>query len=191
MKEKITLLDLLDLSGSDNADFALVCDALGANPTGIQLKQLCFGCMDRTGCDALIRCLPKLLSLKQLFIQSVVYGVRSEHLLCALRQNGSLQDVTVGPVDRTGEPLFDDRESRLVQSYCKRNEAIPTLVSKVYNEENDRDLCLLPTLFRAAKQVPRTAPNSMLIALLTTACDSLESKSGGKRFRPDHRALDF
>jgi hypothetical protein len=187
---KITSLDLLDMRGSNNADLTLVCDALGANPTAIQLQFLRFGNINTTGCDALIRSLPKLLYLKQLSVESVVPGVSSENLLCALRENGSLLGADIGPVQYTERPLFNERESRLVQSYCKRNEVIPTLVAKprlCHDGDNDdrTDLGLFPTLFAAAKQAPRTAPNHVLIGLLA-ARDSIGPSGGGERFFPDH-----
>ena len=182
--EKITSLDLLDMSGSDNADLASVIDAVGANPTGIQLQGLHFFDLSDTGWDSLIRCLPKLLYLKQLSINFVADRVSPENLLRALRQNGSLQDVDIGRIDAfTGDHLFNQRQSRLVQSYCKRNQAIPTMVGKPRLKEDDTsatDLCLFPTLFAAAKQARRTAPNVMLSGLLN-AGDSIGAKSGIKR----------
>jgi hypothetical protein len=177
---QIKSLDLLDLTSSNNTDLALVCDALGANPTGIQLQWFRFGGINSAGCDALIRCLPKMLHLKHLVIESVVYGLSSDNLLWALRQNGCLQTVAVGPVDRTGQPLFNKRESRRLQSYCKRNEAIPTLLAKPQlnsEDSNMTDLFLFPTLFGVAKQAP--APNSMLIGLLG-ARDSVGPNSSRK-----------
>ena len=181
----ITSYDLLDMSGSSNSDFAVVCDALGANPTAIQLQRLRFGRIDDIGCDALIRSLPKLLCLKQLVIDSVAQGGSSKNLLCALRRNGSLEDVVIGSVDRTEQPFFNEHESRLVQSYCRRNGTIPALAAKPrlhYDSDEiiaTTDLYLFPTLFAGAKQATRTAPNVMLIGLLA-ARDSIGANSDGK-----------
>jgi hypothetical protein len=175
---KITSLDLLDMTESDTTDLVLVCDALCANATGIRLQRFHVGSIDDTGCDALTRCLPQLLYLKQLSIESVasvVHGVNSR-LLRALHQNGSLHDI------HTGETVL--------QCSCMRNETIPILVAKPRlnddeNEDSDEtDLCLVPTLFGAAKQAPRTAPTVMLIGLLATR-DAVGPKSGGKRLCPD------
>jgi hypothetical protein len=85
----ITSLDLLDLRDLCNNDFALVCDALSANPTGIQTRRLCLGRIGTADCDTMLRCLPKLLYVKQLSIEDVDYGASHENLLHALRQNGS------------------------------------------------------------------------------------------------------
>jgi hypothetical protein len=123
-----------------------------------------------------------LLYLKQLSIEWPVDGVSSDILLRTLRQNGSLQDVAFGRVFRSYQHVFNQRQSRLAQSYCERNELIPTLVAKPRLDDDDRDktdLCLFPNLFTAAKQAPRTAPNLMLIGLLA-ALDSIGPKSGGK-----------
>ena len=179
---KITSLDCLDMSGSHNDDFAAVCDALGSNPTGIHLRRLCCGGIDTVGYDALIRCLPKLLFLKQLSIDFVVDRVSWKNLLPALRQNGSLEKVAVRQnCYFLGPPLFRE------QSYCKRNQAIPPMVAKPWLDAqagSATDLCLFPALFAAAKQAPRTAPTVMLSGLLN-AGGSVGAKCAGKRLHPD------
>lgn len=58
--------------------------------------------------------------------------------------------------------LFDEAESRRIQSYCRRNR-IPRLLQRLQIDNNDdeTDLWLLPKLFGAVKQ-----PNTILLGLL-------------------------
>ena len=76
---------------------------------------------------------------------------------------------------RDRDDFFNEAESCHIQSYCKRNEAIPILVAMVRldkgNDVDKTDLSLLPMLFQSAKQAPRAAPNAMLIGLLAARSD--------------------
>ena len=112
--------------------------------------------------------------------------VRSREFVDALRNNGSLQHVVIHP---TRHSNLNQAEWSLIQSYCRRNEAIPTLAANVRLDKDDdddkMDLSLLPTLFESAKQAPRTAPNAILIALWA-AGDSIGPRwQYGIRSRPD------
>ena len=106
-----------------------------------------------------------------------------------LRQNGSLQRVAMPPIyDDSDAPVYNVRETRLIQAYCKRNEATPTLFADHWHgndttDNNRVDLKLFPMLFSAAKQAPITAPNTMLIGLLA-AGDSIGPRQDRKRPRP-------
>lgn len=76
------------------------------------------------------------------------------------------------------EDFFGEAESRLIQSYCKRNGAIPILVANGWvgndtqNHKTDKttNLSLLPKLFGAANQALRTAPNAMLMGWSFCLC---------------------
>lgn len=108
----------------------------------------------------------------------------SRNLLRAMRRNGSLHTVVL-----LGEPpnVVDEPTWKLVQCYCERNQCIPIVVAnprfqddqndveavvgidvRLPNHENHRDRTyqyLFPTLFAAAMQAPRIAPNTLLVGL--------------------------
>ena len=178
-------------------DFAGFCDTLAANASRIRLP--CLRISDVMGYahwGVLIRCLPKLVHLKELEARTDYgpdYGPDfldyiSHYFIPALRANGSLQRVIFTPADS-----LDEAESCLIQSICKRNEVIPIFVAKVRLDNGDDDddktnLSLLPTIFKSAKQALRTAPNSMLIALLD-AGDSIGPRGGIKRPHQHSRCI--
>ena len=112
--------------------------------------------------DRLIRCLPRLVYLNTLKISNMNEDVVRHSFVGALRNNGSLQHVAICSMETTRvEDCFDEAESCIIASYCKRNEVLPKLVA-----EARQLLSLLPMLFQSAKQARRTAPNAILIALL-------------------------
>ena len=183
-------LQMLELSGN----FAGFCYTLAANASRIRLPCLRLPPYHRhqhstTNADweALNMCLPKLVYLKKLDIPDVdenvsfrnfvdALNVSFRNFVDALRRNGSLQHVVVcrAVVRQARDCVFNEVELCLIQSYCKRNEAIPILVAKVRldkgNDDDKTDLSLLPTLFQTAKEAPRTAPNIILMGLLAAGC---------------------
>ena len=181
-------LQILDL-GSNLAGFFL---ALEDNASRILLP--CLHCRDHMGradWDALNRCLPKLVYLKELYIAGLEGGdVSSRGFLDALRKNGSLQHVVI-----TQANFFNEAEACLVQSYCKRNEAIPSLVAKVQldkdGDDDETDILLFPTIFQLAKQATRTAPNSILVGLLAAGDAIGPCRQCDKRSRPDEMVERF
>jgi hypothetical protein len=147
--------------------------------------------------------LPKLIYLKELSILNVEADVvnrsptHKERLLLALKQNGSLHCVKItrnnGPqglyarYDRqelAERTVFTDKDSHRFQLYCKRNHSVPSLVAnaRLKDDDDKTDRCLFPKLFKAAKQAPRTAPNSFLIGLLSLG-DTVGRHHDGKRAR--------
>ena len=159
------LLQGLDLLCSDLAGF---CDALATNASKIRLPclRLCgtsnIHAGNKAGLEALNRCLPKLVYLNRLDISDMNQYVVSHTFVSALRNNGSLQHVALTDSNTTYvEDCFDEAESCIIASYCKRNEVLPKLVA-----EARQLVSLLPMLFQSAKQARRTAPNAILIALL-------------------------
>lgn len=150
-------LQVLDLSGGMlNVNEFLY--TLAANADRIRLPCLRVdGSMDNDDWEFFIECLPKLVHLTELDIYTVNQDVDSRSFVDTLLRNGSLQHVVLA-LNR--ENFLNEAESRIVQSYCKRNEVIPILVG------DKMDLSLLPTLFQSAKQAPRTAPNAILMGLL-------------------------
>lgn len=92
------------------------------------------------------------------------------NFVLAMRQNGSLHSV-ISPTSGVQRGCWTEIQRRRIHVYCTRNEVVPDLVAhpSLGNDKRNlttADLSLFPTLFRVAKQAPRTAPNSMLIGLL-------------------------
>ena len=168
-----------------NCKFPGFWDALVANASRIRVP--CFllqydGHATHADWEALIRCLPELVYLKELDIPLAYPYISSRDFVDALRSNGTLQRVAIAT--NKDADFFDEAESHQIESYCKRNEAIPILLAK-HGDDDKTDLSPLPMLFQSAKQAPRTAPNAMLLGLLA-AGDAIGSRQQyGKRSHPD------
>lgn len=180
--ETSSCLEILDMATvRDRGTLISICDELGANASRIHLKRFHYGYMDVDGNEALAKCLPKLIHLKELEIALVAEQVDSRKLLRALYRNGSVEHVAIrtGPdLDRT-QPFFSGSQLRRLQLYCcHRNKTIPILAANAeahLNSNNNitgTDLGIFPKLFRVAKQAPRMAATNILLGLLA-AGDSI------------------
>jgi hypothetical protein len=178
-------LQVLELDrASVFCDFVGFCDAFGASASQIRLPCLRSESILYSDLTTLNRCLPELVYLRELDIHDVdetdgaIDPSGALNFVRALRQNGSLFQVTIPVLHREGVPYLNESESLRVETYCKRNRALPTLLAKPLigshnNGDHEKtDLSLFPTLFDSAKQALRTAPNAMLIGLLA-AGDSI------------------
>jgi hypothetical protein len=185
--EKISFLEVLDV-GMGRL-IVSVCKALGANPKGIRLQCFRCGVLDNAGCISLVACLPDLVHLQRISIEDVGRDIahgRKEKLLLGLQQNGSLLEVSIGQSfylrSEDGEPFLSEIELSLIAAYCTRNENILDMVSnpRVAGSimmEDATDVEIFPKVFRAATQVPRTAPTVLLTGLLVLG-DSVGPKNG-------------
>ena len=149
-----------------DSDFAGFWDAFAANASRIRLPCLRPRISSNADWEALNRCLPKLVYLKELDFRNEYYihrwvNCNSRNFISALQTNGSLQHVIITQAD-----FYNEAELCLIQSFCKQNEVIPILVS-----DSNTDLSLLPMLFHLAMQAPRTAPNAIFAGLLATQSD--------------------
>ena len=130
--------------------------------------------------DRLIRCLPRLVYLNTLKISNMNEDVVRHSFVGALRNNGSLQHVAIHSMETTRvEHIYDEAVLCLIQTICKRNEMIPKLVAEAMTSQ-----FLLPMLFQSAKQALRTAPNAMLVGLLTAGNTIGPTQHSTSRRRP-------
>jgi hypothetical protein len=186
-KGEILSLDMLVIRGKPDDDLQSFFEILGDKATSMRLQcvRLNGGRLDLSGCDALAACLPKLIYLSKLAILNVAApalngsSVHKKRLLGALKQNWSLLDVqmTTSQSEIDERRLFTGNDLWHLHLYIKRNRTIPALVA-----DSTMDRYLFPKLFEAAKQAPRTAPNSILIGLLALG-DTVGSQIRGNLLR--------
>jgi hypothetical protein len=109
-----TLLRVLELD-TYLSDIQVLVEALTAKWS--QLKTLSCHALNHQTSEQLARFLPGMMSLRNLSVNYVQCNPAT--LTRALRQNGSLQTVSVDSVQRN--TMFGTAEWQRIQSYCYRN----------------------------------------------------------------------
>jgi hypothetical protein len=136
----------------------------------ISLQELHLPNLYSKDCSALARCISRLGTLRELVIEDVTDLAQLVHVLRSLRACGNLRKVSIF-AKRFDSPLPD--------AYCDRNQFFAQLLrqdiesaSKSLETEENADFVgddaksLYPTLFEAAKQVPREKLSVIMQSLL-------------------------
>jgi hypothetical protein len=156
-------LQVLHLDGT-RIDYVTFFALLSAYSARINLPCLKFGLLLDVEMNALMQYLATCLHLRELVVRLEPESVHSRLLCRALCQSASLYhvDVCYGRYNSYGEPVLTASETRMVESACERNRHVPPMLATT----DQAGLALFPSLFRAARQAPRTALNNLLIGLL-------------------------
>jgi hypothetical protein len=157
-------LQALHLVGR-RVDYVTFFALLTAHSARINIPYLKFGCLLDVEMNVLLHYLATCLHLRELVVRMEPTSSHSRSLCRTLCQSGSLYrvDVCYGMYDSLGGPVLTARESRMVESACDRNRLVPQMLAFATDQAG---LGLFPSLFRVARQAPRTALNNMLIGLL-------------------------
>jgi hypothetical protein len=125
----------------------------------------------------LIRSLPDIMSLCDLHVEQVSEDCNPAAFSRALRQNGSLQTVSIGSAPGSSAMLSTAQLQR-IQSYCSRNRWAAGMRQTLDDDgQMDReDASLLPLLLHAIKPARRMAPSVVLGGLL--ACNEAIGSHG-------------
>jgi hypothetical protein len=93
--------------------------------------------------------------------------------LRALRKNGSLHEVSLDPESKRDPPFFSAPDLLKIQSICNRNRCTRGMLQKpawdsdsTMSNNTYAPIQLVPSLFRAVGQAPRTAVSYILAGLL-------------------------
>jgi hypothetical protein len=162
----LTKLYWMHQEGDSDQGVGAFFDSLATMPAKILLGALSLPRLRSGDADSMARFLPQSTSLRQLHMDPLCELANCAQLLSAVRQNGS---------------LYFTPDRQLVH----RNILIPEMMKIPLRDDTYTNghagLRLLPTMFKAAQGAPRTAPNVMLIGLMTAAGDVIGRKLGAKR----------
>jgi hypothetical protein len=150
--------------GGSDPDVGTFFDHLATMPYKISLDTLSLPRLNALDAESMARFLPMSTSLRILKINAFVDPASHVQLLSAVRQNGSLLNVS-GRDDDAIIPF-------LTRNVFFRRPRIRDMLA----ENGEEALRYFPTFFRAAQGALRTAPNSMLIGLLAAAGDVIGPK---------------
>jgi hypothetical protein len=168
-------------------DVVAFLDYFGTNATMIHLKVLTLEAIHTVSGEALVRCLLKLVHLRELMIM-FVWGHEAQgkydRLFETIKLNGSLHKVGIGRVNT--RLLGRECLRRRLPSYRKRNLELPKLLSKAATtgipdgppgvpeehgslgaKNTSTSVFLYPLLFCASQQARRMAPTNFLSGLLS------------------------
>jgi hypothetical protein len=163
----------------------------------IHLTHLNLYRLDSSSLSALSRCVPNLVHLHELNVESITLEAKQllPELVRSVKTNGCLHKVSVPMtvVNRcgrssSGPPALTRKEELLLKSYCRRNEETTRLLAKVSDsthgsgDENAQNIWLFPSLFGATIAARKTAPNVLFLGLLSLPV-SMMSCHDGKRSR--------
>jgi hypothetical protein len=152
-------IQTLRCGGCRTSYFSDFFEGMIAKQSEISLPCLELSCFLNSHVDALVRFIPILTRLRSLKLPPHG-GEHTNRLVDAVRRNGSLGYVAFGDV-----PLDDPA--------LERNACLPKLLANPCTAaDGTAKLVLFPTLFYAACQAPRMAPNTILIGLLAPSSDS-------------------
>lgn len=123
--------------------------------------------ISRSACIALSRCLPRLVSLRNLTLTDLENRRCTKWILRALRCNSSVCEVVTE--NESGVTLFDSTQLRLIQAYCDRNKALVPLIGTA--PRNRSELCsmgakLRPSLLLSTKPLTHTGASITIQGLL-------------------------
>jgi hypothetical protein len=163
----LTLLDTVDCVPSYNMLF----DRLVRSEATIRLRKLSIKSVSMRVMKSLAQFLAKSSQLRELSVDFPNKSTLSPLLLSGIYRSGSLYSVVW---------TVSERELAAAAPFCQRNRLVPHLLhsqAQAANTHNSDisdpngarqiDLCVIPSLFLAARQARMTAPTVMLIGLLT------------------------
>jgi hypothetical protein len=165
-------LRVLDLDIRLVQDIQLLVEALASKRS--QLRTLSLRDLNPATSVQLARYLPDMMSLRDLNVKWGWRDCNVPTLLDALRQNGSLQTVSIGSVYSDGLLCAADSELLRIQSYCDRNRWATGLLQKLgmaldedglMRSEDATLLSLCPSLLHVVKPARRMAPSVLLCGL--------------------------
>jgi hypothetical protein len=177
-------------------------DVFAASAAMIRLKILEIESISILAAEAMIRCLPKLVNLREVKILCIQVEEREtlDRFFKSFKLNGSLHRVDLAGDMPPNARAFVMSESLLCRllSYGERNREIPKLVSKAAVAGHDRpsavpaepnaivgnnaltSICVFPFLFYASQQARRMAPTNILCGLLCLSAH-INPQNGKKR----------
>jgi hypothetical protein len=160
---------------SSSPNVAKFLESYSSNAAEIHLISLNLQLLDDTSCKALIRCVPTLVHLRELNIESVSLATKRmiPKLIESIKKNGCLHRVSLPKshfdLSSSGRPVLTQREMLRLKSFCQRNdETMQRFVSEWFRDsinDGSRNIWLFPSLFVAACMAPRTAPSVLLLGL--------------------------
>jgi hypothetical protein len=172
-------------------------DAFAAGAATIRLKILEIESISILAAEAMIRCLPKLVHLREVKIRHIQVEEREtlDRFFESFKLNGSLHRVDLA--DARAFVMSESLRRRLLP-YGERNREIPKLVSKAAVAGHDwasgvpaepnaivgnnalTSICVFPFLFYASQQARRMAPTNLLSGLLCLSAH-INPQNGKKR----------
>jgi hypothetical protein len=161
-------------------DVARFFDSYAASASMIHLESLSIEWLHMVSCKAFSDCLPNMVHLRELSVSFIEMEAKevADRMVESIKKNGSLHSVTIPSEYWSGDWRKKRqfvRGQRSMKWFCERNRSIPRLLAEPKQDtegespgnDNAVDGWLFPTLFYAAQQANRTAPNMMLIGLRT------------------------
>jgi hypothetical protein len=134
----------------------------------------------------------RVRELKLVFLNYSHWDFDSPSWLWALRQNGSLHDISVSYKDSAHAPILVGLDPSQMQSLCDRNRWAPGLLQEAGSDKDDLEkspttLSLIPSLCKTLAQSPRLAPTFLLSGMLAASNnDAIGLVASKKRVRcPD------
>jgi hypothetical protein len=162
-------------------------DDLYANAENIRLAKLVYGVyrVDRETKDILLRSIPKFIHLRRLCVQYDGNIALDAEFLDALRRNGSLHRANCQKLRGLAR-----RRLEKADVYCDRNRFLPELLQGPFTDGSSYRLSLCPQLFVAVLPATLTAPNNVLLGLLTMAdlIGPLRASKRAVNFPKTHRS---
>jgi hypothetical protein len=147
---------------------------LTANAHRVRLERLQLGLIGKSVGIALSKCIPCLVSLRELVLAEVDPS-STRMIVRGLKKNGTLRLVSTTNENR--ETNFSTAELRLIEAYCQRNEHMALFLENEAQQDTDDhgldstkmgnvEASLFPSLLEVAKQVPRMRATVLTRALL-------------------------
>jgi hypothetical protein len=143
--------------------------------TTSQIRLLSLSCSFYNDWGAMTECLPKLVHLRNLEVDWAWHQDTNPAFIRAIRRNGSIHELSLSKADHskhsvTAASTFSENERSILKAYGKRNLLVPTLLQEPVSVEHKKMASRFPSLFAVATAAPRTAPNNVLIGLLSLDC---------------------
>jgi hypothetical protein len=162
-------------------------DDLYANAEHMRLAKLVYGVyrVDRETKDILFRSIPKFIHLRELCVPYDGNIALDAEFLDALRRNGSLHRANCQTLRGLAR-----RRLEKADVYCDRNRFLPELLQGPFTDGSSYRLSLCPQLFVAVLPATLTAPNNVLLGLLTMAdlIGPLRASKRAVNFPKTHRS---
>jgi len=182
--QEIVVHDAMEASIPPDNSMRFVFDALWNNARCATLRALTMHIVSPAELTSLIGCLPFLVHLRELHLYNTTGRIDfaqsyRERLVSALRKNGSLKRLTVHRrrIDQDDDNFLDNEDSITVQNVCRRNQAIPTMITRPrleHNHDSDNSDCprtplhLYPKLLHQSFQCSATGLTWALAGLVAT-----------------------
>jgi hypothetical protein len=140
--------------------------------TKSQVRLSSLSCSFEDDWGVMIECLPKLVHLRNLEVDWMWHQDTNPTFVRTIRRNGSIHKLSLSETDHSehSDTRLSKNERSLLEAYGKSNLLVPTLLREPVSVEHKNSASLFPSLFAVATAAPRTAPNNVLIGLLSLDC---------------------